>query len=99
MYITCKQVLSESVAQALQLTGGDEAAEMARFISLVDKFFDSMNVTSLTKGKIKRKVFQNPYRTGKDFRLKVCSATLVARRLQISVCVCVCLCVCVCAYT
>ena len=47
VYITYKQVLSESVlsesvAQALQLTGGDEAAEMAQFISLVHKFFDSM---------------------------------------------------------
>ena len=35
------------------------------------KFFDCVNVTSLMKGKLKRKVFQNPYRSGKDFRLKV----------------------------
>ena len=60
------------MSQALQLTGGEEAAEMARFIGLVDKFFDCVNVSSLTKGKFKRKVFQNPYRSGDDFRLKVC---------------------------
>ena len=59
------------MSQALQLTGGEEAAEMARFIGLVDKFFDCVNVSSLTKGKFKRKVFQNPYRSGDDFRLKV----------------------------
>ena len=63
------------MAQALQLTGGEEAVEMAQFISLVDKFFDCVNVTSLMKGKLKRKVFQNPYRSGKDFRLKVRACT------------------------
>ena len=59
------------MAQALRLTGGEKAAEMSNFISLVDKFFDSVNVVSLLKGKHKRKVFQNPYRSGTDFRLKV----------------------------
>ena len=61
------------MAQALRLTGGEKAAEMSNFISLVDNFFDSVNVVSLLKGKHKRKVFQNPYRSGTDFRLKVCT--------------------------
>ena len=38
MYI---QVLSESVSKALQLTGGDEAVETARFVSMMDKLFDA----------------------------------------------------------
>ena len=59
------------MAQAL-LTGGDKATEMANFISLVDTFFDSVYVVSLLQGKHNRKVFQNPYRSGTDFRLKVC---------------------------
>ena len=48
------------MAQALQLTGGEEAVEMAQFISLVDKFFDCVNVTSLMKGKLKGKFFRTP---------------------------------------
>ena len=33
------QVLSETVSKALQLTGGPEATETVRFISILDKFF------------------------------------------------------------
>jgi len=68
MYI---QVLSETVCKALQLTGGPEAAETVRFISMFDKFFDCVNVANFTSGRFKRKIFQQPYRSRDDFRLKV----------------------------
>ena len=65
-------MLSETVAQALILTGGDEAAETATFLRYMDKFFDTLNVSSYDRGKMARKVFQNPYRSKDDFRIKVC---------------------------
>ena len=65
------QVLSESVWKALQLTGGPEVEETVRFISFFDKFFDCFNVSSYSAGRRHRKVFQQPYRSSTDFRLKV----------------------------
>ena len=65
------QVLSQSVSKALLLTKKTELEESAHFASIFDKFFDSMNVGNFTNGKYKRKVFQQPYRSGTDFRLKV----------------------------
>ena len=64
-------MLSESVSKALQLFGGEETAETALFADMFDKFFDCLNVNNFTDGKNKRKVFQNPYRSGSDFRIKV----------------------------
>ena len=58
------------MAKALKLTGGEEAKETARFIELMDKFFDCLNVTNCVSGKHNRKVFQDPFRPN-DFRLKV----------------------------
>lgn len=66
------QVLSESVSKALKLTGGMEATETARFVEMMDKFFDTMNVRNYTQGVHKRKRFQMPYTTSKDMRLRVC---------------------------
>ena len=63
--------MSETVSQALFLTGGKEAFETAYFIGKIDKLFDCLNVTSICELKKKRKVFQNPYRSANDFRLKV----------------------------
>ena len=63
--------MSETVCKALRVTGGAEAAETAKFIEMVDKFFDCLNVSSLSKGKFKRKPFLQPYRKSNDFRLKV----------------------------
>lgn len=44
---------------------------------MIDKFFDTLNVTNFLSGKLKRKPFQDPYRPSKDgkedFRLKVWS--------------------------
>ena len=67
--------MSETVSKALRLTGGEargeEAAETELFIEMVDKMFDCFNVSSLSKGKLKRKPFVQPYRSSNDFRLKV----------------------------
>lgn len=69
---TIMQVMSASVSHALYLTGGERASETAKFIQMVDKFFDCLNVTSYNEGKLKRKPFIQPYRCNKDFRLNVC---------------------------
>ena len=66
------QVLSNSVAKALQLTGGPEMQETAQFVDIFNKFFDCMNVSSLSAGKLKRWAFKSLYRSARDFRLKVC---------------------------
>ena len=47
--------MSETVSQALYLTGGSAASETAMFISKIDKFFDCLNVSSPVKGKLTRK--------------------------------------------
>lgn len=65
------QVLSESVAQALKMTGGPIAQGTATFIGMADKFFDCLNVDNLNEGKEKRKKFQEPYTSKDDVRLKV----------------------------
>ena len=67
-------MLSESVSKALLLTGGDEVTETAHFIALTNKCFDCFNVSNFNSGKLKRKVFQDPYRSADDLRIKVCSA-------------------------
>ena len=63
-------MLSESVSKAL-IKYGDEAEESALFAHTFDNFFDCLNVSNYTNAKHQRKVFQNPYRSEKDFRLKV----------------------------
>lgn len=68
--------MSETVAKALRLTGGEEAKETANFIEMVDKLFDCMNVSSLSRGKLQRKPFVQPYRNSKDFRLAVSGINL-----------------------
>ena len=55
------------------------AQETARFIELVDAFFDCMNVGNYTDGKRHRKVFQQPFRTPSDFRFKVKYTTVWAK--------------------
>ena len=57
------QVLSECVHKALVATGGEAAQETARFVLMMDRFFGCVNVSSFNQGKLKRKPFQNPYRS------------------------------------
>ena len=67
------QVLSDTVSKALYIKGKTDpiAKETAKFVEYFDKFFDSLNVSNYVNGKYERKVFQDPYRSGSDFRLKV----------------------------
>ena len=65
------QVLSSSVANALRITFGDEAAGTAYFCEMFDKFFDCLNVSNFDAGKRARNAFKSPYRSRCDFRLKV----------------------------
>ena len=55
------KAVSEKVANALERTGGDEVSETVRFIRMMDKFFDCLNVTNFSSGTHK-KPFQEPYR-------------------------------------
>ena len=59
------------MANAMKLTGGDEVVETVKFIDKFDKFFDCVNVSSLSGGKLSRNPFKSPYRSPSDFRLKV----------------------------
>ena len=38
------------MAKALQLTGGPEATKTVRFVDMVDKMFDCLNVNNFTVG-------------------------------------------------
>ena len=66
-----QQVLSESVCKALTLIEGETVKETVKFVTMMDKYFDALNVSNLTNGKHKRKPFQNPYQSADDFRLVV----------------------------
>ena len=66
------QVLSESVAKALSLTGRlVEVERTAEFADIFDKYLNILNVGNFDNGKRKRKRFQEPYRDASDFILKV----------------------------
>ena len=65
------QVLSNSVAKALELTGGPDVEKTAEFASMFDKVFDCLNVSNFEAGKRSRNSFKSPYYSAEDFRLKV----------------------------
>ena len=62
-------MLSESVAKAMELTGGPVVSETVKFITMMDKFFDCLNVDNYSSGFTQRKPFKQPYRSANDFRL------------------------------
>ena len=70
---TVVQVLSESVAKDLSLTGRPEVEGTVEFADMFNKYLDILNVGNFDNGKRKRKRFhvQEPYRDASDFRLKV----------------------------
>ena len=82
------QVLSESVAKAIQLTQGQESEETVRFITMFDRFFDCFNVRCFNAGKHQRKPFKQPYRSGNDFRLKVCTMCVYTHNTASCLCSC-----------
>ena len=59
------------MACALEQTGGEEVSETVRFVRMMDRFFDCVNVNNFNAGKKKRKPFQCPYTKGDDEHLKV----------------------------
>ena len=68
------QVLSESVGNCISFTGGDDGTETVQFVKNFDKLFDCVNVMNLSAGKEQRKQFKQPYYSGTDFRLQVCTS-------------------------
>ena len=64
-------MLSESVSKALYFTEKESCFETTYFIDKIDKFFDTLNVSSFNEGKHKRKPFRDPIRSATDFRMKV----------------------------
>lgn len=71
MPLCSSQLLSETVAKALVLSGDPAVQETAKFVSMFDKLFDALNVSNYNSGVKKIKTFQQSYRSGNDFRLKV----------------------------
>lgn len=69
------QVLSETVASALQLLDEEKTRETRLFIRMMDTFFDAMNVKNPLEGKHKRKDGRAPYYSAKDERFKVNALT------------------------
>ena len=65
------QVLSNSVAEALALDGDPSTTETQRFVRMFNRFFDLLNVRSLSESIRHRKPDVRPYRDLSDERLKV----------------------------
>ena len=60
------QVMSETVASALQFTNEERTRETQKFIQMIDTFFDCLNVNSPLEGKLKRKQSRSPYTSPND---------------------------------
>ena len=65
------QVLSNSVAGALALDGDPSTTETQRFVRMFNRFFNLLNVRSLSESIRRRKPDTRPYRDPNDERLKV----------------------------
>ncbi|CAC5363149.1 THAP9 [Mytilus coruscus] len=64
------QVLSSTVANALEMMYGDNVSETVNFPRIIDKFFDCLNVRNLYEGRNKRNPNLNPYTNINDERLQ-----------------------------
>lgn len=65
------QVLSESVANALEFYGDLQTRETQRFVRIFDKFFDCLNGRNLDEYRKRRKPNLRPYYSETDERLSV----------------------------
>ena len=63
------QVLSTTVANALEMVYGDRTSATTEFIRHMDKFFDCLNVRNLNEGQQKRKDNLKPFTDPNDPRL------------------------------
>ena len=66
------QVLSESVANALEFYGDAKTTETVKFCHTFGKFFDCLNVRNKSEYIKKKKPNLKPYTNPEDERLKVC---------------------------
>lgn len=64
-------MLSASVAHAMELMGDPAMTETIRFVRYFDRFFDCLNVSSLSEGRHTRKPDLYPYRAPNDKRFTV----------------------------
>ena len=65
------QVMSESVASALEFVDNDATQQTRLFIRMIDRFFDLLNVKGPQVAKLKRKDSLAPYTRPSDERFKV----------------------------
>ena len=65
------KVFSETIANALEYYGNSASSETQKFVHLMDKFFDCLNVRNLTEYIKKRKPNLEPYTDASDPRFKV----------------------------
>lgn len=70
------QVLSKSVADALSARGRPEWKETERFVRMMNRFFDLLNVRSTSEGVAKRNPDLLPYTSLADPRFKACNCIL-----------------------
>lgn len=63
------QVLSSTVSKVLQNFGPAESAGTVTFCSMMDNFFDIMNIRNTTEGAHKAKPFLVPFTSANDYRL------------------------------
>lgn len=75
MIVNLLQVLSKTVADALEYAKDPRTKQTERFVRMFDRFFDMMNTRSLEECVHKRKPDLAPYRTSGDTRLEVCLLT------------------------
>ena len=62
------QVMSETVGKIMASYGPPASSETAKFILIIDKFFDCCNTRSLEEGARKRKPYLAPYVSENDER-------------------------------
>ena len=64
-------MLSNTIAKAIKFHWGDKAAGTIKFIEMMDKLFDCLNVNTLSAGRMLKKPFQQPYEKSDNIRVKV----------------------------
>ena len=69
------QIMSESVACALEVLDSDSTQQTRVFIRMIDRYFDCLNVKSPMTGQLKRKENLLPYKSVKDEQFKVCTTS------------------------
>ena len=77
-FVLFLQVLSKTVADALEYVGDPRTKQTERFVRMFDRFFDMLNTRSLEECVHKRKPDLAPYRTSQDTRLEVFITLVVA---------------------